>query len=131
MIQNFGGGEILVIIVLALVVLGPERLPEMARNAGKALHKLKTMTSGMQGQVQGVMDDPAMQPLRELGELASRPRQKLAQYALEAEADERARTEKASLDAVDDEPAAASEDAAPVDDTPVDDTPTVEHRTIT
>jgi len=101
MIQNFGGGELLVIIVLALVVLGPERLPEMARSAGKAIHKLKTMTSGMQGQVQGVMDDPAMQPLRELGELASRPRKKLAQYALEAEADERARVEKVSMDAAD------------------------------
>lgn len=98
MIQNFGGGELLVIIVLALIVLGPERLPEMARSAGKAIHKLKTMTSGLQGQVQGVMDDPAMQPLKELGELASRPRQKLAQYALEAEADERARAEEASID---------------------------------
>lgn len=99
MIQNFGGGELLVIIVLALLVLGPERLPEMAKSAGKALAKFKTMSSGLQDQVQGVMDDPAMQPLKELGELASRPRQKLAEYALEAEAEERARAEKASVDA--------------------------------
>ena len=111
MIQNFGGGELRVSIVLALVVLGPERLPEMARSAGKAIHKLKTMTSGMRGQVQGLMDDPAMQPLRELGELASRPRQKLAQYALEAEADERANSEKASMDAAADAPTDASRPA--------------------
>jgi sec-independent protein translocase protein TatB len=97
MIQNFGGGEILVIIILALVVLGPERLPEMARNAGKMLHKFRTMTSGLQSQVRDVMDDPAMQPLRELGEFAARPRQKLSEYALEAEADERMKAEADSL----------------------------------
>lgn len=108
MIQNFGGGELLVILILALVVLGPERIPEMAKSAGKMIAKLKTMSSGLQGQVQGVMDDPAMQPLRELGDLAARPRQKLAEYALEAEADERARSERASIDAAT-EPGAAAE----------------------
>lgn len=107
MIQNFGGGELLVILILALVVLGPERIPEMAKSAGKMIAKLKTMSSGLQGQVQGVMDDPAMQPLRELGDLAARPRQKLAEYALEAEADERARSERASIDAATDSGAAA------------------------
>jgi sec-independent protein translocase protein TatB len=99
MIQNFGGGEILVIIILALVVLGPDRLPEMARSAGRMLHKVRTMTAGLQEQVKDVMDDPSMQPLRELGEIAARPRQKLSEYALEAEAEERARSEQASLDA--------------------------------
>jgi sec-independent protein translocase protein TatB len=99
MIQNFGGGEILVIIILALVVLGPDRLPEMARSAGRMLHKVRTMTAGLQDQVKDVMEDPAMQPLRELGEIAARPRQKLSEYALEAEAEERARKEKTSLDA--------------------------------
>lgn len=97
MIQNFGGGEIIVIIIIALVVLGPDRLPEMARSAGRMLHKFRTMTSGLQGQVRDVMDDPAMKPLKELGEFAARPRQKLSEYALEAEADERAKAEKESL----------------------------------
>jgi len=124
MIQNFGGGELLVILILALVVLGPERIPEMAKSAGKMIAKLKTMSSGLQGQVQGVMDDPAMQPLRELGDLAARPRQKLAEYALEAEADERARSERASIDAATDSGAAAEptgtgkgEDGSTGDDT--------------
>lgn len=103
MIQNFGGGELLVILILALVVLGPERIPEMAKSAGKMIAKFKSMSSGLQGQVQGVMDDPAMQPLRELGDFAARPRQKLAEYALEAEADERAKAEKAAADAAKDD----------------------------
>ena len=91
MIQNFGGGELLVILILALVVpLGPERIPEMAKSAGKMIAKLKTMSSGLQGQVQGVMDDPAMQPCCEFGDLAARPPE-ARRVMLEAEADERAR----------------------------------------
>lgn len=104
---NFTGGEFIIILIVALVVLGPERLPEMARSAGKALHKLKTMADGLGDDVKGVMDDPSMQPLKELGELAARPRQKLAEYALEAEAEERARKEAAAQEAADAADAAA------------------------
>ena len=112
-IQNFGGGEIIVVIIVALVVLGPDRLPEMARSAGRMLHKFKTMTAGLQSQVSDVMDDPAMQPIKELGEFAARPRQKLAEYALEAEADERAKQEQASIEATAAQVIAAAEaDAA-------------------
>ena len=128
MIQNFGGGEIIVIILVALVVLGPDRLPEMARSAGKMLHKFRTMTSGLQDQVKDVMDDPAMQPLRELGEFAARPRQKLSEYAFEAEAEERAKAERASLEAAataapSPEPAALPDPAPDAGPTATVDTP--------
>ncbi|MFZ4669583.1 MAG: Sec-independent protein translocase subunit TatA/TatB, partial [Microthrixaceae bacterium] len=98
-LQNFGGGEILLIVLAALVVLGPERLPDAARSIGKGIHRLRTMTSGMQSQVQDVIDDPAMQSIRELGEFAARPRQKLAEYALEAEAEARSQAEEAERNA--------------------------------
>ena len=88
-IQNIGGAEVLLIAIVALVVLGPERLPELGRSAGRMVHKLKTMTDGLQSEVRDVMDDPSMQPIKELSEFAARPRQKLTQYALEAEAEER------------------------------------------
>lgn len=100
-LQNLTGTEMIVILVVALVVLGPERLPEMARGAGRMLHKLRTMTDGLQNEVRDVMADPAMQPLKELGELAARPRQKLTEYALEAEAEERAKREAAAAAATD------------------------------
>jgi sec-independent protein translocase protein TatB len=42
---NLGFQEILLIAVLALIVFGPERLPELARNAGKALARFRSETS--------------------------------------------------------------------------------------
>lgn len=95
-LQNLSGGEMIVIAIVALVVLGPERLPDMARNVGRGIHKLKSMTEGLQGEVREVMDDPAMQSFRELGELAARPRQKLSEYAAEAEAEEQSRRNAAA-----------------------------------
>ena len=92
---NITGGEIVIILIVALVILGPDRIPEVARSAGRMINKVKSFTEGMQSSVSGVMDDPSMQPLKDLTELAARPRQKLAEYALEAEAEERARQEAA------------------------------------
>jgi sec-independent protein translocase protein TatB len=112
-LQNFGGGEILLIVLAALVVLGPERLPDAARSIGKGIHRLRTMTSGMQSQVQDVIDDPAMQSIRELGEFAARPRQKLAEYALEAEAEARSQAEEAERNA-----AAAAGSVEPTEEKP-------------
>lgn len=45
----FGIGipELLVILVVALIVLGPQRLPEVARALGKGLAELRRATSGL------------------------------------------------------------------------------------
>lgn len=94
----------IIILAVALVVLGPERIPEVARSAGRMINKIKTMTEGFSSGVSDVMDDPAMKPFKELTELAANPRQKLAEYALEAEAEERAKKEAARQAA--DEPVA-------------------------
>lgn len=73
--------ETLTILVLALVVLGPEKLPDMARSAGKWMSKIRSVAASLQSEVADVMDDPAMKPLRELGEFAASPRSKLADMA--------------------------------------------------
>ncbi|MCB1257592.1 MAG: twin-arginine translocase TatA/TatE family subunit [Microthrixaceae bacterium] len=87
---NITPGEFLMIAILGLIVLGPERLPDMARNLGKMVNKLRSLSSDLQETVNSISDDPAMKPIKDLGELATRPRQKLAQFAAEAEAAERA-----------------------------------------
>jgi sec-independent protein translocase protein TatB len=53
---NVGGGEILVILLLALIVLGPDKLPETARKAGRYLHEFRRMTSGFQEEFRQAMD---------------------------------------------------------------------------
>lgn len=87
---NVTGGEIVIIVLVALLVLGPERIPEVARNIGRLINKAKTMSEGLQSTVNDISSDPSMKPLKDLGELAARPRQKLAEFAAEAEAEERA-----------------------------------------
>lgn len=88
---NITPSEFLIIALLALVVLGPERLPDMARSLGRLINKAREMTADLRDSVDSIADDPSMKPLKDLGELATRPREKLAQFAAEAEAEDRAR----------------------------------------
>lgn len=45
-------GEILIIAVLALLLLGPERLPDAAKTFGKGLRELRRATEDLKDQVQ-------------------------------------------------------------------------------
>jgi Sec-independent protein translocase protein TatA len=49
-----GGLEILVIMLVAFIVLGPQRMVDAARFVGKAVREVRRMTAGMQ---EIVMDD--------------------------------------------------------------------------
>ena len=53
---NVGGGEVLVILVLALVVLGPDKLPEAARSIGKHLGDVRRISNGFRAEISNVMD---------------------------------------------------------------------------
>jgi sec-independent protein translocase protein TatB len=44
-VGNIGFTELLVVAVIALLVFGPERLPELARNAGKAMARFRSEAS--------------------------------------------------------------------------------------
>lgn len=100
--------ELLIILIVALVVLGPERLPEVARGAGRLVHKLKVLTENLQEEMKDVVDDPSMGPIKEISEFAARPREKLAEYAAEAEAEAR----QAALEKQKEEAAARNDDEA-------------------
>ena len=55
--MNIGPAEILVVLVVALVVLGPSRLPDAARSIGKAMAEFRRMSSGIQAEVRDAFVD--------------------------------------------------------------------------
>lgn len=54
---NIGGGEFLVIAAIALIVLGPQRLPEAARQVGKVMGEVRRLSSGFQQELKGALDE--------------------------------------------------------------------------
>jgi sec-independent protein translocase protein TatB len=53
---NVGGGEVLVIMVLALVVLGPDKLPGAARTFGKHLGDFRRISGGFRAEIANAMN---------------------------------------------------------------------------
>jgi sec-independent protein translocase protein TatB len=53
---NVGGGEMLAILLLALLVLGPERLPKAMGEVGKWVGQLRRMSAGFQDELKKAMD---------------------------------------------------------------------------
>ncbi|HJR26171.1 MAG TPA: Sec-independent protein translocase protein TatB [Acidimicrobiales bacterium] len=54
---NVGGGELIVIALIALIVLGPSRLPGAARQVGKTMSELRRLSSGFQNELKTAFDD--------------------------------------------------------------------------
>ena len=53
---NVGGPEVMVILVVALVVLGPQQLPKAIRSVTNIMNELRKVSSGFQSEIQKVMD---------------------------------------------------------------------------
>lgn len=55
---NIGPLELLVILLLALVVVGPSRLPEVGRSIGKGLRELRKVQDEMRDSINFNLDEP-------------------------------------------------------------------------
>ena len=55
---NVGGGEFFVILLLALVVLGPDKLPGAMRTVGQWAGEMRKMANGFQSQMNDAMKAP-------------------------------------------------------------------------
>lgn len=53
---NLGGPEIVVIILVALVVLGPEQLPKAMRTFGNVMGEVRKLSSGFQSEMRDAMN---------------------------------------------------------------------------
>jgi len=73
---SIGPLEIMVVAVIALIVFGPQRLPEIARTVGRALNELKRQASDIRSEFESGLDltdepvrqavPPAMQETTEI-----------------------------------------------------------------
>ena len=67
--SGIGIWEVLLIIVVALIVLGPRRLPEIARTLGKAVRAIKKasadLTASISRELEETRDKPLPSPPRE------------------------------------------------------------------
>lgn len=48
---SFGSGEIFLIIIVLVVVFGPKRIPEIARNLGKVINEMKSASSEFKNEI--------------------------------------------------------------------------------
>ena len=54
---GMGMGEILLVILVALIIWGPGKLPEIARTVSKAVHTLRQTTSDITSQITKELDE--------------------------------------------------------------------------
>ena len=114
---GLGMGELLVIFIVALIVLGPTKLPKLAQDLGKAIREFRKATDDIKQEL--TADEELRRPFQELHEAVMLPPEELkrreeerrrlaeggagagkdpqAPSAREVEADERARAEAAAV----------------------------------
>lgn len=71
MFENVGYGEILVLLLAGLFILGPERLPEAAAWLGRALRQVKEFATGARNQLREELGpdlEEFRKPMQELRE---------------------------------------------------------------
>jgi sec-independent protein translocase protein TatB len=57
-VLNIDGSEFIFIAVIALLVLGPERMPQLVRKVGKIVGELRRMSSGFQAEFRDAFAEP-------------------------------------------------------------------------
>jgi len=46
---NIGAPELIIVMIIALIVLGPKKLPEVGKSIGRGLREFKHSVSGVSG----------------------------------------------------------------------------------
>ena len=68
---NLSGSEIFFLLLIGLVVLGPEKLPEAMRKFGRVYQEVRKVAGGMQSDLRQTFEDPAKE-MRKTAEQAKR-----------------------------------------------------------
>ena len=59
MIGSLGLGEIVLVAVVALIVIGPDKLPDVARSVGKGLAEFRKVTNELRWQLMSTVEEPS------------------------------------------------------------------------
>jgi TatA/E family protein of Tat protein translocase len=59
---SFGPAKILIVLTVALIVLGPEKLPQMTRQIGKAWGDFRRFREHLESEVRGALGEDLVQP---------------------------------------------------------------------
>ncbi|KID28984.1 twin arginine-targeting protein translocase TatB [Prauserella sp. Am3] len=91
MFENIGWSEILVLLVVALFVLGPERLPEAAAWLGRSVRKVREFATGARQQLRDEMGpeyEEFRKPIEDLRQLRSfDPKRAVTQHLFDGDSD--------------------------------------------
>jgi Tat protein translocase TatB subunit len=76
---NIGPQELLIVLVLALIVVGPQKLPELSRQIGRGLREFRKVQDEVKGMVKFDLDDtpertPATHPTAATSKAGGAPR---------------------------------------------------------
>jgi sec-independent protein translocase protein TatB len=77
---NIGPQELLIVLVLALIVVGPQKLPELSRQIGRGLREFRKVQDEVKGMVKFDLDDttdrttPATRPTGAASKAGAAPR---------------------------------------------------------
>jgi sec-independent protein translocase protein TatA len=62
LLNNIGPMELIIVLIIALVVIGPKKLPEVGRSLGKGMREFKDSVSGIS--LNDDDDDEEARPLK-------------------------------------------------------------------
>ena len=111
--------ELLVILVLALLVIGPKDLPRVLYTAGKFVRKIKSFTGDIQSSLDRIMHE---EELADIAREANKAGGDNLQFELDKQVEREAAKKRAATEAgaimtplPEDQPRTASEDSLPED----------------
>jgi Tat protein translocase TatB subunit len=66
---NLGAPEVMVVLLVALLILGPQRLPQAGKQVGRAIAEFRRVTSGVQQEIKEALDVSELRDAFDLNKL--------------------------------------------------------------